>query len=117
MILEDIEKVLKEFDPNVYYGIVDNSRKETVWDYIVFNRVRVSHSSNKTADTDYFDVHIIRENFVPDGIDTEIRESLCKLPGVRLASADSTFDYAMKPNTNIVVEMLSMSFCRARKTG
>lgn len=101
----------------MYYGIVDNSRKETAWDYIVFNRVNIQHSSNKTADTDYFDVHIVRENFVPDGIDVEIRESLCKLPGVRLAGSPSQFDYAMKPNTNIVVEMLSMSFLRARKAG
>lgn len=115
MILIDIEAKLKELDPNVYYGMVDESRKETVWDYIVFNRTKVSHSSNKTAASDHFDVHIIRENYVPEGLDTKVIESLCSLPGVRLANADCTFNYVQKPSTNIVVEMLSISFVRARK--
>lgn len=115
MILEDIERVLKEFDPNVYYGMVSESRAETKWDYIVFNRTNIKPSVNKTSSTDYFDVHIIRENYVPEGIDTEIIKKLCALEGVRLGGTDCTFDYVQKPNTDIVVEMLTIPFMRARK--
>lgn len=114
MILEDIEAKLKEIDENVYYGIVDESRKDTVWDYIVFNRSNIKYSQNNISASDYFDVHIIRENYVPDGMDAEIIAALCSLNGVRLAG-DCTFNYVQKPKTNIVVEMLSIPFVRARK--
>lgn len=115
MLLKEIEEKLHELDPNVYYGIVDESRKETVWDYIVFNRTTVKHSTNKTADSDYFDVHIIRENYIPEGFDREVIDKITSLNGVRLASADSPFQYVQKPNTNTVVEVLTISFVRARK--
>ena len=115
MILADIEAKLKEIDPNVFYGMVDNGMMDTVWDYIVFNRSHIAHSSNKTAASDYFDVHIIRENYIPDGIDTLIINALCQLEGVKLAGNDCTFTYVQKPNTNVVVEMLTIHFVRARK--
>lgn len=114
MILTDIEAKLREIDPNVYYGMVDESRKTTVWDYIVFNRSTISRSGNKTAATDRFDVHIIRENYVPDGMDTEVIKALSTIPGVRIAGSDCTFTYVQKPNTNIIVEMLTIPFVRAR---
>lgn len=114
MLLTDIEAALKELDPNVYYGMVDESHMETVWDYIVFNRTTITHSANKTAASDRFDVHIIRENYVPENFDTLVIDRLCALPGVR-TGGDCTFDYVQKPNTNIVVEMLTIPFVRARK--
>ena len=115
MILTDIEAKLKELDENVYYGMVDESQSEMKWNYTVFNRRIVRPSANKTAASDYFDVHIIRENYIPEGLDTEYITQLCKLPGVRLAGEDCQFNYAQKPKTNIVVEMLTIPFVRARK--
>lgn len=99
----------------MYYGMVDDSVKSSNWNYIVFNRTIVKHSTNKTSASDFFDVHIIRENYIPEGIDTEIIEKLCELPGVRLSGTESAFNYVLKPNTNIVVEMLTINFLRARK--
>ena len=115
MILSDIEAKLREIDPNVYYGMVDESENITVWDYIVFNRSTISHNANQTSATDRFDVHIIRENYVPDGMDIVVLEKLCSIEGVRKANADCTFNYVQKPNTNIIVEMLTIPFVRARK--
>ena len=115
MILTDIEAKLTEIDQNVYYGIVDESRKDTVWDYIVFNRTGIKHSLNKTSASDRFDVHIIRENYVPDGLEDVVIESLSELPGVRMSGEDTTFAYVQKPSTNIVVEMMTIHFLRARK--
>jgi hypothetical protein len=115
MILEEIQSKLREIDPNVYYGMVDSSQNETEWNYIVFNRTEITRSANKTGASDRFDVHIIRENFIPEGVDTEVVDALCSIPGVRVAGENSTFTYVQKPNTNIVVEMLTIPFVRARK--
>lgn len=115
MLVTDIEAKLKEIDPNVYYGIVDTSRKETVWDYIVFNRTTIRHPENKTSASDRFDVHVIRENYIPDGMEDEVISKMREINGVRFSGDDTEFAYVQKPNTNIVVEMMTVHFVRARK--
>ncbi len=114
MFLLAIEDKLQEIDPNVFYGMVDKKIAETAWNYIVFNRTGVKYNDNKTAKSDAFDVHIVRENYIPEGLETEVAQKLCELPGVRL-SGETKFYYERKPNTNIVIEMLTISFVRARK--
>lgn len=115
MILEDIQNKLKEIDRNVFYGMVDNSIRESIWDYIVFNRVSLAASANKTGYTDKFAVHIIRENYIPEGLDVEVINKMCEIDGMRLSGSDATYTYVEKPNTNTVVEMLSLEFIKARK--
>lgn len=115
MILSDIEAKLQKLDPNVFYGVVDKSKLETVWDCIVFGRTNIRHNTNKTSSSDYFDVLIIRENYIPDGFEDEVIQTLTELDGVRHAGSESRFDYIQKPNTDITVEMLTISFVRARK--
>lgn len=114
MFLTDVENVLQEFNSHVDYGMVDKENMETVWNYIVFNRTGVKYSPNKTGASDSFDVHIIRENYVPEGLDEDIVTKLCALPGVRI-SGDAEINYVKKPGTNIVVELLTIHFVRARK--
>lgn len=116
MFLADIEAKLKEIDPNVYYGLVDESVRETVWDCIVFNRTGIRPSSNRTSAADRFDVLIVRENYIPEELDETVIAKLQELPGVRLTGDDCEFNYVQKPNTNIVIEMLTIHFVRARKT-
>lgn len=116
MILTDIEEKLQQFGDPVYYGMVDEAQAQTVWNYIVFNRVAIQHSPNKTSDVDRFDVHIIRENFIPDGMEDAVMEKLREISGVRLTNENSVFSYVQKPNTNVVVEMLTIPFVRARKS-
>ncbi|MBQ2894110.1 MAG: hypothetical protein IJE92_01170 [Clostridia bacterium] len=116
MILDEIKQRLEEVDPRVYYGMVDESVKDTVWDYIVFNRTKLKASTNRTGYTDGYDVHIIRENFVPEGVDLEIIAKMQSIDGIRLnVNEDGEYNYLQKPNTNIVVEMLTLHFVRARK--
>lgn len=116
MILKDIEERLKKLDNRVCYGVVDNAvKKSPVWDCIVFGRSNIKYPSNKTSASDYFDVLIIRENYIPDGFDTEVINALTTLDGVKLAGDTANFDYIQKPNTDTVIEMLTLSFVRARK--
>ena len=115
MILEEIKQQLETIDSRVYYGMVDDRVRETVWDYIVFNRTNVKRTGNRTGLADYYDVHIIRENFIPEGIDVEVIEKMLEISGMNLSSEDGSYTYVQKPNTNIVVEMLTLHFVRARK--
>lgn len=115
MILEDIKNKLEQIDNRVYYGIVDKEVKETLWNYIVFNRVKFKASSNKTGYSYYYDVHIIRENFIPEDLEIEVINKILEISGMRLSEDDFQYEYIEKPNTNIVIEMLSIRFVRAKK--
>lgn len=117
MILDEIKTKLEEIDKKVYYGMVDDEMRDTVWNYIVFNRSSLKPSTNRTGYSDYYDVHIIRENFVPEGLDIEVIGKMLEIAGMRLADGDCTYNYVWKPKTNIVVEMLTIRFVRARKCG
>lgn len=115
MILDDIKNQLEKVDTKVYYGMVDDEVRETVWDYTVFNRTKLRSTGNKTGYADGYDVHIVRENFIPEGVDLDVIEKMQAIRGFRLADEDGEYNYIMKPNTNIVVEMLTLHFVRARK--
>lgn len=115
MILETIKNKLLEVDPNVFYGMVDKSMRESAWDYIVFNRRIVKPGKNRTGYSYYFSVNIIRENFIPEGFELTVIDKMLEIDGMRLAEADMEYAYREKPNTNIVVEMLSIDFVRPVK--
>ena len=115
MILNEIKEKLEQIDPNVFYGAVHSRMKETLWDYTVFNRKTLKPSTNRTGYSDVFSIHIIRENFIPEGLEEEAIESLLSIPGMKLASNDGVYDYVTKPGTNTVVEMFSIDFIKPRK--
>lgn len=115
MILNDIREKLQEIDPNVFYGMVDPVMRETVWDYIVFNRKPTKVNENKTGYSYHFTVNIVRENFIPEGLDLTVIEKMRSIPGMKLSGADMEYTYVAKPNTNVVVEMLSIDFVKAVK--
>lgn len=115
MILETIKNKLLEIDPNVFYGMVDNSMRESVWDYIVFNRKPTKAATNRTGYSYYFSVNIVRENFIPEGLDLTVISKMLEIDGMRLAGTDMEYNYTAKPNTNNVVEMLSIDFVKAVK--
>lgn len=98
-----------EVDPVVYYGRVDDSQREMAWDYTVFERTKIGFSQNKSGRSYFFTVHIIRENFIPEGFEVTVIDKVCEIPGMRV-SGEPAFQYVPKPNTNVVVEMLSIDF-------
>lgn len=115
MLLDEIKTKLEEIDPRVYYGMVDTEIRDTEWDYIVFNRTPLKITGNCTGLSDGFDVHIVRENFIPEGLDVAIIGKMREIAGVRVSGENHEYTYIQKPNTNTVVEMLSLHFVRARK--
>lgn len=115
MILNDLKAKLEEIDKNVFYGMVDNSMKETLWNYIVFNRERKKISQNKTGFSDYYAIHIVREEYIPEGLEEEVIAKVLEIDGMRLAGDDGEYTYIPKPNTNVVIEMFSIGFVKAKK--
>lgn len=115
MILNDIKEKLEDIDENVFYGAVNSRMKETLWNYIVFNRVKLSPNQNKTSYTAEYAVHIVREDYIPEGLEEEVIEALTSIKGVRVNSEGGSYDYVTKPSTDTVVEMFSINFYIPRK--
>lgn len=115
MILEDIKNKLQDIDEKVFYGAADDSMRETLWNYTVFDRKSLLPNQNRTSYSYYYSVHIVRENFIPDGLEVTMINKMLEIAGMRLAGNEGTYDYIMKPNTNIVVEMFTIDFVRAVK--
>ena len=115
MILDEIKQKLEEIDPNVFYGAVDPRMRETMWNYIVFNRGALRRNANKTGFTRTYSVHIIREDFIPDGLELEVINKMQEIEGMRLADSDGSYTYVPKPNTNHIVEMFSVDFVKPVK--
>lgn len=112
MILNEIESKLKEVEKAVYYGLADERNQ---WNYIVFSRKKMTRSQNKTGNTMYYSVAIVRENYIEEGIEEKIIKKLEEIPGMKRAQNDISYSYVKKPNTNIVIEVAEIIFCKAVK--
>lgn len=116
LLLQTIKDKLKEVDEYVFYGAVDTEKmKNKPFDYIVFNRTTLKSSVNKTGYTDGYSVHIIREEWIPDEIVADVIVKMLEIDGMKLASNEFPYEYTVKPNTNLVIEMLSIDFVKPRK--
>lgn len=114
-MLNEIEKALKELDNNVYYGISTHNEK-CEWNYIVFNRKKIKPSGkNLLGFTDYYSITIVRENYIPEGFEREVIEKIEKDTMLKIADNEYMYNYLIKPNTNTVVELLTMDFVKAKR--
>lgn len=111
-LLEEIRDKLQNVDPKVYYGLAE---KTEPWNYIVFRRNRIKHSVNKTGKTRYYSVAVIREDYIEEGIEDKVIAEMRKIPGMKVSQDDISYDYVKKPNTNTVVEIMEIPFCKAVK--
>lgn len=115
MVLDEIRKALEEVDPLVFYGQAGKLDGGDIWDYIVFSRDSLSVTGNNSGFTDTYRVAIVREEFVPDADVYAVIDAMLSIPGMRLAGNEFTYEYAAKPNTNTVCELLVIDFVKPRK--
>lgn len=115
MILQDIQDKLNDIEENVFYGMVSESMNKTFWNYIVFNRSNMKPTATKQGYADVYEVHIVRENFIPDGFAEDVINKMLEIAGMRVTGDSFEYNYIQKPNTDIVVEMLSINFVKPRK--
>lgn len=126
-ILNRIEKTLTKLSTEhevkmegVFYGACTES-KLSKWNYFVFNRGKTTKNNNGTR-TDLqttYEVHIVHEGHVPEGYVKDVIDALQAQdePGTKLKlnNDDITYDYTFKQNTNMVVEVATITFYHPEK--
>lgn len=113
---ETLEKALKEIDDNIYYGKVPESALQNAWNYLVFGKKKIKKAGNSGIDLcDYYWVGIIRENYIPDELVFDVIDKLNSIPGLKLTDEDGEYDYTFKGKTDLVVEILTLTFAKVKK--
>ncbi len=115
---EKIEKALLEIDSNVHYGRVPESKIKENWNYFVFGKNTLRKADANSIDLiDSYWVAIVRENYIPDDLVFEVIDKLNAIPGFKLTMDDGNYEYAFKEKTDLVVEILTLSFSKVKKCG
>lgn len=111
------EELIK-IDKNTFFGLADETflKNTKSLDYIVYGPAGFSKAGTSGTDlTDYFTVAIIRENFVSDDLKQNVIRSMLSIPGIRLADKDAQSSFMKKGNTDTLVELLIITFAKARR--
>jgi outer membrane receptor for ferrienterochelin and colicin len=76
------------------------------------NEATIERNANDQSYT--CNIHSLND-FIPDGLENDIIQAMRSIPGVNVSGTDGDYNYVQKPNTNTVVEILTLEFVRARK--
>ena len=113
-ILEKLEQCLKEFNLPVYYGRTFAKENDN-WNYFVFNRQSINKSGTSRIDVNYiYQVHIIMENYIDEDFEINVIKKVQEMTGLKL-TGQGQFNYVVKTNTDIAVEMLTLTFTKTHK--
>lgn len=114
-MLNKINELLNELDKNVYYGMSTHDEEDN-WNYIVFNRKKIKPSGqNKTGYTYYYSITIVRENYIEENFEQKVINKIINNTSLRLADNEYMYNYTIKPNTNTIVELLTLDFISAKR--
>lgn len=120
-MLNEIREKLGELKKNeavpmedVAYGLLPQGSTKK-WNYFVFNRVNVKTAGKAKGDfNEYYAVHIVHEDFIPEGYIYKVIQKVLEIKGIKLAiNDDISFNYARKGNTDVVVEIATIVFTKA----
>ena len=114
-ILGQIQDTLETFELPVWYGRTFSKEKDK-WNYFVFNRKELDRSGKSRIDFNYYyQVHIIMEDYIPEGFEQEVIKKITENTGLKLVDQPMQFNYTAKNNTDMVVEMLTLEFTKTFK--
>lgn len=121
-ITETLEGMLQDADvpmETVRYGGVRKSELDR-WNYFVFNRIRRTKNNSSRQDLQtFYQVHVVHEDYIPEGyIDRVIKEleaSADQGTKLRQTNDDIEFNYVYKGNTDLVVEIATITFYHPEK--
>lgn len=100
----------------VLYGTAHQHDNTKPWNYIVFNKDRLKKGGTSLTDlTYYWNVAIVHEEYIPEGLEEKIIDKLLEIKGLRLADGDMSFEYMTKGESNMVVELLMITFVKTKK--
>ena len=113
-LFEQIEQCLAQFNMPVYYGR-SFAKANDDWNYFVFNRQYINKAGTSRCDINYqYQVHIIMENYIDEDLEIQVIKALQNETKLKLAE-QGQFNYVTKGGTDIVVEMLTLTFTRTSK--
>jgi len=113
--LRDKLKELEGYKDRVFYGIAKASEdKNFIWNYIVFGRVERDFSETKLSMTDVYEVVIVMEDYIPEGLINDVISKVEEC-GLRLKDDPAEYSYTNKNGSDITVELLSIQFTKALK--
>ena len=116
-ILEQIQDTLKTFGYPVYYGR-SFCKPQDNWNYFVFNRYYIEKSGKSNCDFNYYyQVHIIMEDYIPEGFEVNVIKAIQENVRLKLVDTPMQFNYVTKSNTDMVVEMLTVTFTKPVRNG
>lgn len=111
-ILKQIQDSLEGFGYPVYYGR-SFAKPQDSWNYFVFNRYNIEKSGRSNCDFNYYyQVHIIMEDYVPEGFEQEVIKAIEENTRLKLSDVPMAFNYVTKSGTDMVVEMLTLTFTK-----
>lgn len=113
-ILDEIEEALKQVDARVFYGTAVKIKRDERWDYTIFGRESATLNTNNTSLSTIYPVAVVREDYVPECMESEIINALSGIPGLR-PEGSIVYDYTVKPGTTDIVEMMVIRFRHSRK--
>ena len=114
--LDRISDALSVIDDEVWYGVAAKHSDRDPFNYTVFSRDKTSASANLTSYQEGIMVAVVRENYIPEGMDAKVIDAMTAIPGVKLdASKDIEYRYDVKPGTTNTIEMMVVYFRRGRK--
>lgn len=127
-VMDRIRKTLEELCEGdvkmerVFYGRARRDADEPLklWNYFVFNRKHSTKNNTAKVDMqDFFEVHVIHENYIPEGY---LRTVIAALEAqdasgtkLKVTSDDIQYDYVFKGNTDVVVEIATMTVLHPQK--
>lgn len=104
----------------VWYGAC-REKELKYWNYFVFNRQRTT-KNNQGSKVDlqtFYQVHVVHEDYIPEGyIETVINALLEKDESgtkLKMTNEDIQYDYTFKGNTNMVVEIATITLYHPEK--
>ena len=102
-----------------FYGVC-NAKDLKFWNYFVFNRSKTTKKNASRMDYQtFYEVHIVHENFIPEGYVEEVVHALEaeeeKGTLLRATDDDIAYNYILKGNTDVVVEMATIAFYHPKK--
>jgi len=120
-LLNELKEVLEQVKTElnlqiVCYGGIKEKDIPDEWNYIVFEREKASKAGTSQCDFNiFYMVHIVHENYVPEGYEFWLINQVLKNTRLKLAQGDIRYDHIMKNNTDIVIEMATITFTLPQK--
>ena len=111
-LLESLKEALLRIDNHVCYGkCFDSFTEEHGWNIIVFDRESIKKKNRDIYRV--FNVYIVRENCIDEGLDIKIIKEVEKSTTLKLINdKDMQYNYIRKGDTDDVVEILTLSFAK-----